>query len=251
MIRIFVGTEPKTRVMDTVLRNSILSRTTEAVQITLMLGPEWEIPTDLPWGTGFSLKRFLIPRACQFSGSAIYLDADQIVLDDIKNLHRFYDDLVAVNAGVGLTYQTDKFYKTPAPQTSVMVLNCDQLKDWEPESIYQMLRDSYTYYKLMHLEWMDDSRKLPIPIAWNRFNSPVEGDTCLLHFTKEDQQPIYNPQHKFAYLWIDEMKKAIASGVLPKKTFIEALSLWHKPKIDRRPYQGLHPHFNKYLNLFS
>jgi hypothetical protein len=35
-----------------------------------------------------------------------------------------------------------------------------------------------------------------------------------------------------------------------KKDFEFALDLWHKPKLDKRLTQGLHPHYKKYLGNF-
>src|ERR1022692_373234 len=85
-VRIFIGTENKTRVFEAVLAHSIRTRSSLPVEITPMIGSAWEYPADLPVGTGFSLRRWLIPAACGWKGRAIYLDADQLVFGDVKEL---------------------------------------------------------------------------------------------------------------------------------------------------------------------
>ena len=120
-IRIFVGTEVKTKVPMDVLEYSIKRHTTAEIKLTPMIGPDWEVPKGLHQGTGFSLRRFMIPHACNYEGLAIYMDADQLVFGDVKELISYADKLG--DKSVACTYQPDKFSKKPWPQTSVMVID--------------------------------------------------------------------------------------------------------------------------------
>lgn len=213
-----------------------------------MLGPAWEIPEDLHQGTGFSFRRFLIPQACLYRGRAIYLDADQIVLADIGEL---WDMLEAnPNADLACTFQTDKFNHSPAPQTSVMVMNCERCL-WEPEEIYNWQRQSNDdrewYSKIMHLQepawpyWQDEA---PLETHWNHFNERRD-DTKLLHFTREHQQPWYWPGHRHKDLWRDELLAAMRKGYVQPEEIKAAVGQWSPPSKGRRA-EGMHPYWEKF-----
>ena len=245
-IKIFIGTEVKTKVPQDVLEYSIKRHTSSEVQIISMIGDGWEVPAGLHQGTGFSLRRFMIPHACSYEGYAIYLDADQLVFGDVAELWAFADKLG--DKSVACTYQPDKFSKKPWPQTSVMLIDCARA-GWNPVELWNTLRRGYNYPNFMHLTFMD---KLPlqIPTFWNHLNVYEENTTRLLHYTKEPEQPWYKPDHPLAQLWENELVKAIADKAVSKDDFKFALELWHKPKLDRRLTQGLHPHYERYLSKF-
>lgn len=100
-VRVFIGSGPRFERSTNALIASILAHTDpDAVDIRLMEAgaePEWSNwkgqPTEqnfgrVPgnWVTPFSLFRYAIPACCGFTGYAIYLDTDMIVLDDIRLL---------------------------------------------------------------------------------------------------------------------------------------------------------------------
>jgi len=246
-IRIFVGTEIKTKVPMDVLAHSIKRHTSREIKITPMIGADWEVPSGLHQGTGFSLRRFMIPHACNYEGHAIYLDADQLVFGDIAELFNYKNSMG--DKAVACTYQPDKFNKNPWPQTSVMVIDCAKV-GWNPVDLWDMLRRGYNYANFMHLTFMD-KKPLQIPTFWNHFNVYEEMTTRLLHYTKEPEQPWYKPNHPLAHLWESELLKAITAGAVSKADFNFALDLWSKPKLDKRLTQGLHPHYKKYLEKFK
>lgn len=247
-VRIFVGTEEKTKVPFDVLSYSIRKRTSMDVEITPMIGPGWVVPSGLHQGTGFSLRRFMIPKACGYKGYAIYMDADQQVFGDIAELWSYGDKLGG--KAVGCTYQTDKFsLKKPWAQTSVMIIDCEKC-GWVPERLWELLRSGFVYHNFMHLTFM---KELPyeIPIYWNHLNVYKKGVTKLLHYTKEPEQPWYKPDHPLAHLWEEDFVKAVAEGAVSKSDFEAALALWNAPKIDKRPKQGFNPYYRKYLANFK
>lgn len=250
-IRIFVGTEPKTHLAYKVLEHSIRTRTLRPVEITPMIGPEWEYPTThITVGTGFSLRRWMIPNACGRSGHAIYLDADQIVLADVGELYDIGRQSLGTEAVLACTFQPDKYNKRPAPQTSVMVLDCGRAAgrwQFEIERVIAHLRRHPTredYARLMHADGLPVGA--PLPVGWNHLNVYDKAATKLLHYTKEPEQPWYKPDHPLAGLWRTELEAAIKAGVISRKKFEESLAAWGK-KQDWRPTNGLHPFYRKYL----
>ncbi len=248
-IRIFVGTEEKTKVPLDVLSHSIRRHCSMPVKITPMSGPSWQVPRGLHQGTGFSLRRFMIPAACGFEGRAIYIDADQLVLGDMAELWG-YAKLMSSSQSVACTYQVDKFSpKNPWPNTSVMVIDCESC-GWIPEELWNLLKNGYSYPNFMHLTFMKEM-PMKIPNYWNHLNVYEEATTRLIHYTKEPEQPWYKPDHSLAKMWESELVKAIASKSVLRGDFIHALRLWSAPRIDDRPKQGLHPYYEKYLKSFT
>lgn len=248
VVKIFVGTEAKTKIALDVLSYSIKSRSSLPVEITPMIGEGWEVPKNLHQGTGFSLRRFMIPKACGFEGHAIYLDADQIVLGDIAELWS-YKEIMSTQYSVACTYQKDKHSNSPSPQTSVMLIDCNMC-EWVPDELWQLLLKGYNYAKLMHLGFMRSSI-LKIPSYWNHLNVHEDTVTRLLHYTKEPEQPWYKPDHPLSGLWKKELLKAINAGDVTREDFVSALALWKAPKIDHRKTQGLHPYYSKFLREFD
>jgi hypothetical protein len=256
LVRVFIGTEPKTLVAAKVLMHSVARRSARPFQFTLMEGPDWEVPDGLPKGTGFSLRRWLIPRHCDYRGRAIYLDADQIVLGDLAELWAKPDlDPGLPGTTAWLTYQPDKFSAEPWPQTSVMVIDCAAARDqwgWLPDRVYAHLgdpahRDRRYYVDFMHAVWMQPQPR-QIENGWNGLNHCNPGKTKLLHYTKEDAQPWYKPDHPFAKLWQDELRSALAAGAVTRADLTAALARWGQ-KEDWRKSNGLHPFYKPFAKL--
>lgn len=256
-LRIFVGSEPKTRLAYLVLKHTIEKYASRPVEVTEMIGPRWEYSTQyIKVGTGFSLRRWMIPSRCNWEGEALYLDADQQVFEDIyKILEGAKPAQPGDNPIVFTTYQPDKFNKKPWPQTSVMAINCKMAKGLWGFDIDQILfhlkkrNTQIDYANFMHGTWLPVAPGI-LPIEWNHLNVYKEGQTKLLHYTKEPEQPWYKPDHPFARLWQQALEETIKSGVIKKGEFISALEAWNV-KEDWRPTNGLHPYYKKYLPLFQ
>jgi lipopolysaccharide biosynthesis glycosyltransferase len=250
MIRVFIGTEPKTEVACQVLEASIRWNTSAQVSVTKMIGPSWEYPTEgIKVGTGFSLRRWMIPAACGWQGRAIYLDADQLVFGDIQELWSTLDSPKAADAIVACTYQSDKFSRKPWPQTSVMVINCEKAAthpQFRIGNILEALRKNPTqghYAKFMHATWLNP-QPFSIPTRWNHLNVYRKNDTRLLHYTKEPEQPWYKPDHPLAGLWRDALQRAIREGYVTQQALEDAFQRW-QVKEDWRNTNGLHPAYRK------
>jgi hypothetical protein len=246
-LNFYIGTEEKTKVPEKVLAYSIRRRATCKVNITSMIGEGWVIPPGLHQGTGFSLRRFLIPTRQNFEGLGVYIDADMLVLKDVAELLTYAQKLMLSDREVACTYQIDKFNKKPWPQSAVMLINCAACTDWQPERLWTMLRKGHDYPKFMHLDWLRQP-PLQLPTYWNNLNAH-SAETRLLHYTKEPEQPWYKPNHPLAHLWEQELKAALVDGAVTKADLEEALGRWGKPTGDKRVSNGLHPHYKKYLEL--
>lgn len=249
-----MGTEPKTHIAYKVLEHTIRKHTSRPVEITPMIGPAWEYPIDdIKVGTGFSLRRWMIPLACDWDGHAIYMDADQIVFGDVGELFDLGRSRLPCQSEspvVACTFQPDKYSKEPWPQTSVMVIDCRRaFSNWQFKinGVLGWLRQNRgndNYAKLMHAQGMRVAD--PLPVEWNHLNVYKEGITKLLHYTKEDEQVWYNPKHPLAHLWIKELIECLKEGHVTRADMEHALDQWNK-RTDWRRFNGLHPHFRKYL----
>jgi len=117
-------------------------------------------------GTKFGFVRFNVPKLCDFKGRAIYLDADQLVFGNIEDLHNSLDDehSVAVVDQPEGDFGGKKVAKHY--QTSVMVLNCEKLQDWNPPGLFENVipdrseasEGKLHYRDFMRLSWIDPKR---------------------------------------------------------------------------------------------
>lgn len=251
-IRIFIGTEPKTEIARKVLEHSIRRHTLSHIECVPMIGPAWEYPTaGIQVGTGFSLRRWLIPEACNWTGYAIYMDADQIVFRAVDDLLEAGIKAMLNGSSAAMTYQPDKYSKKPWPQSSVMVMDCNRAKahsEWSKRYMLEWLRAHPTkqsYADFMHAAWMSPPPG-SLPTEWNHLNVYDPAKTCLLHYTKEPEQPWYKPDHPLAYLWVKEFKLAYEAGVITKDEIRAAVSKFNV-KEDWRNTNGLHPTYLTYI----
>lgn len=173
----------------------------------------WVKSWNRSWGTGFSGFRWAIPELMNFEGYAIYLDADQLLLEDIAELYALKPD-------------PDKGVRCISPnRTDVMVMNCAWFKDRWP-SIAQMkpsLNRTFEYLQILHAH---QGCQPDLPEAWNDCDGKLysAGGPCnLIHFTTvPDGQP-WRPYPNIVYpkewpycrnkdigeLWWDELHDAL------------------------------------------
>jgi lipopolysaccharide biosynthesis glycosyltransferase len=91
-IRLFCGFDPRESIGFHNFCNSVLSRSSELVQIIPLAD------RGLPTGSNsFTISRFLVPYLSSFKGHAIFLDAsDMLCLGDIAELDSLFDPKYAV-----------------------------------------------------------------------------------------------------------------------------------------------------------
>lgn len=255
-IRVFIGSEPKTEIPKKVLEYSILKNTKSQVVFPgLDSNDSWSERAKEGWrstlGTGFSLLRWEIPERCNFEGFAIYLDADMIVLADIKDL--WLSDVNHPNnkCSVWCTWQVCKWFpEKETPETSVMLIDCAKAKNNQPnmKAIYSYIDDDPRRKKYVNImrTFKHKNRPQRIDTSWNRLNTCPPNHTNILHYTKEPEQPWYNPGHSHKKLWEDLLVECLDKKIVTKDELKIALSSYvpHTRKIRG---QGLHPYYKKYL----
>jgi hypothetical protein len=101
MIPLFIGYDPVESVAFHTLCHSIISRSTVPVSITPI--GNTVLPKGFWWrergrydSTEFSNARFVVPYLMNYSGWAIFMDCDMIMLDDIEELWAQRDDRYSV-----------------------------------------------------------------------------------------------------------------------------------------------------------
>lgn len=239
MIRVFIGTEPKTEIARKVLQYSIKKFTSSKVEFFPMMGEDWILRPPSGIGTGFSLFRWDIPKRCDYKGFAIYLDADQLVLYDIKDLWESDIHYPNEKCSCWCTYRNPR-----TPETSVMLIDCEKAKfNQDPlDKILKILNtqsNRNTYIKVMHAL---NHQHIPqqIPESWNSLNKFERDKTKLLHFTIESKQPWFNPSHQYTPLWKQYLLEAIKANEVTQSEIENALSIYKKHEKGSRG-TGMHP----------
>ncbi len=236
-VRVFVGTEPKQYIPQQVLGDSIRRRVSGEVEVHFTT-------QDIPrkGGTGFGFVRYLVPSLCGYEGKAIYLDADMVVLTDIRELHDSLDD----SHSVAIVQEAEGYFGgKPVPkdnQTSVMVMNCAKLKSWDPKTLFDNVvpnkvepADGQIRYRdFMKMPWFDQSQIQPLDPRWNHMNI-VRPDTKLIHFTFVATQPWKRPSHELTKTWEKFLQEAIAGGAVKRTDILREVLRRH-----------IHPRYIRY-----
>lgn len=142
----------------------------------------WD-PDDLQ---SFSLLRFAPPSLMQFEGRAVVTDPDCFGVGDIAELFDRGMEGKPILAARRPGHHGDRDYVA----SSVMVLDCAQLRHWDFE---QELDDLFAH-RIDYADWMDLRRENRFSIGilepeWNSFDR-LDADTKILHTTKRRTQPL-------------------------------------------------------------
>jgi lipopolysaccharide biosynthesis glycosyltransferase len=238
MIRVIIGTETNQLLPERVLEYSIRKFTKTDVDIRPVHQTEHRVG-----GTNFGFVRFHVPQMCGYSGKAIYLDADQLVFDDIQKL---YDQLEGDHAIALVNSPEGTFGGKPVGQhnqTSVMVLDCEKLSDWKPDVMFKDVvpnrqekqGDQIHYRDFMMLSWFDRNKIKPLPPTWNHFNV-IRENTKLVHFSHVRSQPWTHPDtHSLSEVWGKWLREAIREKFVSRWLVVKEVLRGH-----------VHPHFLKY-----
>ncbi len=195
MIRIFIGFDPRETVAFHVLSQSIHARASEPVSITPLalsqLDGLMSRERNPLQSTDFSFSRFLTPSLCDFEGSAIFMDCDMLVLDDIANLWALRDDDFAVQV-VKHDHVPDedtKFLNQPQTKyekknwSSVMLFNNAKCRALTPDYVNQA-----SGLQLHRFQWLDNDDLIgELPHRWNVLvgydTPPPLSQVSNLHYT--------------------------------------------------------------------
>jgi len=209
-VRIYVGAAESEQLAFRVLEYSIKRHTGLEVEMRTIDNSLAAAPSDvryLPY-TNFSYGRFAIPKLAGYQGRAIYMDSDMIVFRDIGELWN-----TPFNGAKILVEETN-----PATDkgkiTAVMLMDCAALT-WDPDEIVAGLGARYDYNELMSMAPLLSAGMLQdrLPVGWNALDY-IDENTRLLHYTKVRTQPWVYTDHPLGYLWVDEIRMMLDSGVL-------------------------------------
>ena len=228
LIKIFIATENGHEKAEKALEYSILSSSSEEVSITWMKDQFGEtfsgwnksrnnslVNSGIGWKTNFSCYRWAIPELCEFSGKAIYLDVDQIVLKDIAQMWNLE--------------MSDKAVLSIRPEkTDVMLIDCSKFAgDWWPR--ISEMKPSGKSQK--HYRCMVQNRGLigDLDGIYNCLDGKgLSENTRLLHYTNMNTQPwhpspesmVYKPHkhHFLDVLWWGFYYKALEYESATKRT---------------------------------
>ena len=147
MIRVFIGYDAREAIAFSVLEHSIHRRASAPVAIAPVMLDQlkavYRRERNPLQSTDFSFSRFLTPWLCGYEGWAVFMDCDQLVLDDIAKLWALRDERYAV--------QVVKHNHVPKEQvkflgekqskyekknwSSVMLMNCAKCRALTPEYV--------------------------------------------------------------------------------------------------------------------
>jgi len=191
MIKVFIGYDHAEEIAYHVLSSSIIRRSSVPVSITPIKLDQLPMTRgrDPHQSNEFSFSRFLVPYLCDYSGRAIFLDCDMLVLDDIVKLLDASDPTKAVSVVKhrytpkdAVKYLGTRQYKYDKKNwSSVMVFNCDhsECKNLTPHYI-----NTKTGLELHQFKWITDQRIGELSKEWNHLIGEYEpADAKLVHFT--------------------------------------------------------------------
>jgi len=244
MIRIVIGTQANQYLPQRVLEYSIRKHTSAQVEI---------LPTrqsvQRVGGTRFGFVRFCIPSMFDYQGRAIYMDADQLVLADVEEL---VDGLDRDHAVALVQQPVGSFAGRPVEprnETSVMVLDCEKLKHWDPDHLFENvvpngapLRPGQIHYKnFVQLAWQDPATLQPLDPRWNHYNV-LHDDSKLVHFSHVREQPWKRPSHPLAGFWEGWLAEAMDAGFLSRGDILRAIGRLHlHPRFLRQAWRAPRP----------
>jgi hypothetical protein len=209
-VRVFVAATPAEWLPQRVLEFSIKEMTLCKVDLRALYTFEREylLPKDIKNRprTPFSFQRFLIPEICDYSGLAIYMDADMQVFKDIESLWS-----IPLN---GNSIQTVRpSLNGRKGQFSVMLMDCSALNWNVDEIVHQLDLGAISYEQLMYE--MDLARSIGRDISsdWNMLEV-FDDTTSLLHYTDMDMQPWVSITNPLGGLWMKCLRRAIEAGFI-------------------------------------
>ena len=218
--RIFIGSDPTQMLGAKILEYSIRRHSTLSTVFDTMQTVKAPVPRD-PQNqqrTEFSFSRFAIPSLSGYHGRALYLDADMLVFQDLRELWELPFD------GATVMHAPPSNPSRPK-QTSVMMMDCDRLR-WDLGSIIGDLDEGrYKYDDLMQniaLEPSGDVRD-SLPTVWNSLEEYVPGKTRLIHYTDMKTQPWVSRRNPHGELWVQYLRDAVRDGFVTVADVREAV----------------------------
>lgn len=223
-IPVFIGYDRRVPIVYHVAAHSIVKRSSRAVSTTPLMikglkdSNLMTRPLQANQSTEFSFSRFLVPYLMNYSGWALFIDNDIVMLDDIANLWALRDDDFAVmcvkhdhkpKEDIKFLGEVQTQYEKKN-WSSVMLLNCNKCKSLTPDYV-----NNTSGLELHRFHWLEGDHLIgEIPAAWNFLVDYSLGelpDQKLLHYT--DGGPYYKAYEncQFASVWTDERDDMLKS----------------------------------------
>jgi hypothetical protein len=238
-MRVFVGTDESQVVAARVLEYTIRRHASGPVLVNYML----HVATPRPRHranrprTGFSFRRFVIPKLCGYRGRALYVDADMQVFGDLAELwaipfgeHRVLCTYQAVRPAA---WKHEREFQ-PGRQLSVMMLDCSRLA-WDVDEIVRGLDEGrYDYKTLMHDLCVVAPQHVAdtLPPEWNCLEWYDPARSKLVHYTVVPTQPWKNDDNPLRGVWETAYRQAVAAGAVPPADVARAVAQGHvKPSL--------------------
>jgi len=201
ILTIYIGWDSREPIAADVCRHSILKHATIPVDIHFLKQDDLRMrgfysrEVDKLASTEFTFTRFLVPALNNYKGTAIFMDSDMILVDDIAKLIEEGDPKKAVpcvqhdytpKEGVKMDGQQQTVY--PRKNWSSMVVwNCAH-KGNKKITVDVVNDPDITGAYLHRFEWCDDSEIGEIGPEWNwlvgHYKEPKDGTPKILHYTE-------------------------------------------------------------------
>ena len=247
-IHVCIGTEECADIPRKILEHSIRKNASDSTEIEfhhLTDSPELR---DFGAATGFSFQRWHVPEYRDYKGWAIYLDADQMVFGDIRELWEIDGQYPNDQACMWCTYRSGH------AEASVMLIDCEKARGIWPtiEEIRSFIKtgakeEARKRYGAAMAGYLLKFRPQEITHYWNHLNEYEPGKTRLLHYTRQRTQPWRYPEHPLTGVWKDALLDAIRSGIVTKDEVVSACERFeHIP--EKLQYNGMHPWWRSCLN---
>lgn len=223
-VRVFVASTPAEWLPMKVLEFSIRETTSLPVEVSAIYTFNRQIPMPREVNnrprTPFSFQRFLIPELCDFSGKAIYMDADMQVFHDIKNLwNQDFNDCDLQTVQEGSNGRKGQF--------SVMLLDCQALK-WNVDRIVDDLNaGKMSYSNLMYDMCVAKTIGRDISAQWNSLEQYDKEKTNLLHYTDMKSQPWVSTSNPYGDIWVACLRRALNDGFISREELLKEIDAGH------------------------
>ena len=192
-MKIFIGYDKREAIAYHVCSNSLIRHSTgplEIVPLALNNLKTFYGEEHKDGSNDFIYSRFLVPYLCGFTGTALFMDGDMVVLDDVSKLFELADPRMAVQV-VKHEYKTkaEKKYLGSINEnypcknwSSVILWNCNHFANRKltPDNVAKM-----TGPQLHRFTWIEPDRIGELPIEWNWLESeyPINPEAKLIHYT--------------------------------------------------------------------
>ena len=198
-LKVFIGWDPEHAEAAEVCRHSLLKHATVPLQIEFLKQSElrdlklyWRAD-DTMASTEYTYTRYLVPHLMQYSGLALYVDAQFVFLDDVREIFQNLDSKAAVHV-VKHNYKPKNTTKLSGKEqaqysrknwSSLVLWNCSH-PDLKSLTLDQVNTQPASW--LHRFEFIPSSTVHSIGIDWNWlvgwYKEPDDGTPKALNFTE-------------------------------------------------------------------